>query len=386
MSESLQTVLLLDTNISSLPIYNHLIKGGYKVYVTGLNPHDYLAKISDKYVELDYANVSEVRELIQRLSIKFLVPGCNDLSYKVCAEINGENQFYGIDSSENTDLINEKQQFRTLAKAIGMPVPFVFSNDSFDGSGTVIVKPVDAYSGRGVTVVQKNKETQFADAIVHAVSFSRSKKYIVEEFIEGQLYSHSAFISDGKILVDFIVEEYGSSSSFAVDTSRVVSDFDAETLEKIRSHIFNLISHLQLPDGLIHTQFIKRRKDFWFIEITRRCPGDLYSQLIELSTGFPYAAAYTQPFLNEKVDSQYLPKENHVLRHTVSLQHAQTYTALRFKFPVQVLAYYGLSKSGDFVKESPFDRIGLLFLEADNHKSLDDLFKKMAKRDIYIVE
>ena len=57
---------------------------------------------------------------------------------------------------------------------------------------------------------------------------------------------------------------------------------------------------LSLVDGLLHVQFILDSGRYWFVEMTRRCPGDLYSLLIEMSTGF-----YTQKaiflVLSEKV-------------------------------------------------------------------------------------
>lgn len=379
----MQTVLLLDTNLASLPIYEALELEGYIVYVAGSNPQDYLAKIVEHYLEVDYADTEKVKQLINTLGIDFLVPGCNDLSYKICASINVENKFYGIDSLELTDLINEKQQFRAFANQIGIPVPIVFTPDNFDGSSSVIVKPIDAYSGRGVTVVPEYQPQLFADAILYASAFSRSKKYIVEEYIEGQLYSHSAFISDHEILVDFIVEEHGSASAFAVDTSRLVHDFDEEILANIRTHICNMAKHLKLNDGLIHSQFIKRNNDIWFIEITRRCPGDLYSKLIEMSTGFSYGAAYVQPFLNKKIIATYLPKQHHIMRHTISLDCEQIFSSLSFKISLQIEAYFSLSKSGDIVKESPFGRIGLLFVKAKSHEELFKIIEFTVKRELY---
>ena len=40
-----------------------------------------------------------------------------------------------------------------------------------------------------------------------------------EEFIEGQLYSHTAFLGEAGVVADFIVEEHGSINPFTVDTS-----------------------------------------------------------------------------------------------------------------------------------------------------------------------
>ena len=64
-----------------------------------------------------------------------------------------------------------------------------------------------------------------------------TKKYVIEEFIQGQLYSHSAFIVDKKIIIDFVVEEHCIVNPFVVDTSRVLYNFDRDILNQIRNDI-----------------------------------------------------------------------------------------------------------------------------------------------------
>jgi hypothetical protein len=67
----------------------------------GGNPAKPLAKISPNYVQLDYADTSKLAALIEEKSFDFVVPGCTDVSYKSCAEIN-KGRFPGIDSVEVT--------------------------------------------------------------------------------------------------------------------------------------------------------------------------------------------------------------------------------------------------------------------------------------------
>lgn len=66
-----------------------------------------------------------------------------------------------------------------------------------------MVKPVEAYSGRGISVIENKGELE--NAVMNARNYSLSKKCLVEEYIVGNLYSHTAFISGGKIIHDFVV-------------------------------------------------------------------------------------------------------------------------------------------------------------------------------------
>ena len=380
-------ILLLDTNISSLPIYNYLVRTGYEVFVVGGNPNDFLAKFSKNYINIDYSNKHEILELIELLKIAYIIPGCNDLSYWICSELNSDGKFFGLDTCEVTETINNKERFRAYSQKIGLPVPRVILRDRVNDIWPLIVKPVDAYSGRGITIVHEHEKSLLSVAILQAENFSRSKTCIIEEYIEGQLYSHSAFISNGTILIDFIVEEHSTANPFTVDTSYVVYDFSTEMLDKIREGISLLVSELKLVDGLIHTQFIKKADSFWIVEITRRCPGDLYSQLIESSTGFRYSEAYLKPFINQiPTLSNNGLKQIHILRHTISQPKDGSFGSIQFKLPMQIERFIPLCLAGDIVKCSPFGRIGLLFLQANSESDLINLLQATLKRELYSIQ
>lgn len=378
----------MDTNISASPIYNYLVSNNSnEVFVVGKNPDDFLAKTAKNYINIDYSNIHQIKSLVESLNIEYIVPGCNDLSYRICSELNLEGQFSGLDTCEVTDTINNKERFRTFSKKIGLPIPRVIPRDNLNDVWPLIVKPVDAYSGRGITIVYESMRNMLPDAIKQAEEFSSSKTCIIEEYLEGQLFSHTAFISNGVILIDFIVEEHSTANPFAVDTSFVVYDFPIEMLHMIREGILLLAKELKLVDGLIHTQFIKNADLFWFIEITRRCPGDLYSHLIESSTGFPYAEAYLKPFINQVpslINNEL--HQSHILRHTISQTKGGFFSSLQFRLPVQIENIFPLSLAGDMVKASPFSRIGLLFLLANSEKELKYLLQATLKRDLYSIQ
>ena len=115
------------------------------------------------------------------------------------------------------------------------------------------------YLKLGITKLQKYDELELEIAKTYAINNSKCKKFLVEQFIEGQLYSHSAFLEDGKVYIDFIVKEYSSASKYAVDTSYVVPDFSKKLLKAIRKDVQKIARSLHLRNGLIHTQFILKK-------------------------------------------------------------------------------------------------------------------------------
>jgi biotin carboxylase len=379
-------VLLVDTNFSSVPIYEYLTNRGFEVAVCGGNPLDVMAKSMKDYICIDYSDRKKMRELVNSNRFDYIVPGCNDVSYRVCSEICDVGRFVGLDTPETTDTINNKGLFRDFAKRCGIPVPRATSTSQSPQRWPVIVKPVDAYSGRGITVVAHDNTDSLPDAVRFAESVSQTGTCVVEEYVEGQLLSHSAFYENGRIVFDFVVEEHGSAYPFAVDTSRVDFEFPRETLRAIRETVLTIAAKLDLVDGLIHSQFIKGNEECSLIEITRRCPGDLYSYLIEGSTGFPYVEAYTKPYLGESVSSvEWTPATRLLFRHTLSSASEGNFGSVSFRVPIEIERCVPLASSGDKIGIGPNGRIAVMFIRANSADEFSRLYLTALQRELYTI-
>jgi hypothetical protein len=139
-----------------------------------------------------------------------------------------------------------------------------------------------------------------------------------------------------------------------------------------------------LVDGLFHTQFIKTKDSFKIIEVTRRCPGDLYSLLIQKSTEFNYAEFYTKPFINQPIQIKTTKtKKNCILRHTISVSEMINFISIKFQEDLKVDEFIPMSTTGDELKESPFSRFGLIFIDCKSEKKLKKIYQNILKRKLY---
>ena len=379
----MKRTLLVDTNRAAYPIYQALRNLGHDVWVIGGNPLETLAKLATNYVQLDYSNFDKVEEFIAKNHFDYLVPGCTDLSYHICAEVN-QGRFPGIESSHITKSINTKNSFREIANEINLPVPEVFDPQDSHFKDSIIVKPVDSFSGKGIKILNNVNKTDLKLAYEEAQKFSRSGKVIVEEFVVGQLYSHSAFIKKSNVVVDFLVQEDCVANPFAVDTSQVTWDFPQEILVSLRDDINRFATYLQLLDGLIHTQFIFDGNQYWIIEMTRRCPGDIYSLLIEFATGYPYAASYVAPFVDQSLaPSTAVTLKERIIRHTATSSQGKAFWGFSFSHPVDIKLYVPLATSGDFLKPSPDGRAGIFFFRTSSDQDQKTLYQKLLDTDLY---
>ena len=379
----MKRTLLVDTNRAAVPIYRELCHMGHDVWVVGSTPTETLAKLASNYVQLDYSDKDRLASFVKEQRFHYLVPGCTDLSYQVCAEI-ADGSFPGIDNPASTNAINSKIEFRKTAADLGLPIPRVFSLTEAADAESVIVKPVDSFSGRGMTVLQDPVSSELARASEVACKASKTGEAIIEEFVSGQLFSYSAFVWNGKVVADFVVQEDCTIYPFAVDTSRAVELSPGATLESLRRNICDLASSLRLANGLIHTQFVARGDHYWIIEVTRRCPGDLYSLLIEFSTGYPYAASYVAPFVGEVPKPRVtggIPER--ITRHTVTSKNGASLWGYRFNCPVDIRLFVPLATSGDFIDASPYGRAGIFFFSSPSAGDQDDLYGRLLNRELY---
>ena len=146
-------VLLVDTNFSSAPIYSVLQDLGHDVHVVGSNPIDALAKSANNFWNIDYSDTTALYDLIERENFDYLVPGCTDRSYKSCAFVN-RGRFPGIETPAIADEIHNKERFRTIAEKLNLPIPETQNINNNRLDYPVIIKPVDSFSGRGITVIK----------------------------------------------------------------------------------------------------------------------------------------------------------------------------------------------------------------------------------------
>ena len=283
-------------------------------------------------------------------------------------------KFFGFDNYSVTNTLHEKKLFRRFTLENNLPAPRSISRNEIitDKLSSLpfpmLVKPNDSFSGKGVTRILSKDEAR--SAIDKAESFSTDGKAILEEFVDGTLHSHSVIIQNGEILIDFFVDEFCTVYPYQVNCSSLSYQLNSEVKTKVRSSILKIIKKLSLEDGLLHTQFIAKGNIFWLIETMRRCPGDLYSELISRSIGFDYLDCYLKPFLNEKNTKKFKKNIKYVARHTVSITKTIILGSVDYATSTGSLNIVPLAECGRVIRPAPFDKISIIFLEFKNREEL----------------
>jgi formate-dependent phosphoribosylglycinamide formyltransferase (GAR transformylase) len=375
-------VLLLGSSFSSIPILKVLLEAGFHVSVCGSLPEDPAHAYAHRSYFIDYSDESALEQLVNSEHFDFICPTCNDASYMAGAKIAASNGMPGFDNPATVRILHDKKAFREFADSIDLPVPRLYGEvalltDFDDLRFPILVKPVDSFSGRGITRVDTEKGIEAA--MREADSQSGEKRAIAEEFVDGELLSHSVFIKDGRIIVEFFVDEFCTVYPYQVNCSNVPSSLPPYIRKEIGECTRKLISELNLTDGLLHIQLIANEEKFWYIECMRRAPGDLYYEMIRLASEIDGMDFYVRPFvgisLPEKVS---ITKEAFVARHTISVSDRCQMFSFRMKLPGEVIGIVPLKQSGGLLAAAPFDKLGIVFCEFPDLESLHHETRRMA--------
>ena len=290
----MKNCLLIDSSFACIPIVEAL-KRNYQVFTVGNKMTAYYAAECPKnHFKMNYSEFDEIKSIINKNGVLASIPGCTDVSLEVFGKLDLEFGAAILD-------VSTKAAFQAFCLKVGLNVPKTYSLDQVNAF-PVIVKPDDSFSGQVITVV--NDKSQMKKAVENAIIHSDSNRYIIQEYLDGQLYSVSAFKTANGSMQSFLVEEhcnqheYSVDESFLVDNKQIWSSQVDQLLTKAYAGLPNKIKFL-------HFQFILSNNRIYPIELMLRCPGDLYGLLVQHSTGMDYGALYAESFgLLDAVESR----------------------------------------------------------------------------------
>jgi len=289
-------LLIAGGGYADIPLIKAAKKMGFYVITSGNRPKDLGHKVSDEYCAADFSDPEAMLELAARLKIDAIVSCCNDFSAISSAYVAERLGLPGHDSYESAKLLHHKDLYRKFAISNSIPTPRA---ESFSDVHTaidaivrsqlpLIVKPVDLTGGKGISKI--NDPSEVKQALENAFAISKSKRVVVEEFINGSRHGFSAFIREGKVVFWFSDNEHYYLNPYLVSAASTPSFAPAKAIDTLIEHSEKIAALLSLKTGIFHVQFILQKDEPIITEICRRAPGDLYIQLVEHATGVDYSS------------------------------------------------------------------------------------------------
>lgn len=194
--------LVVAGGMPQITLIKQLKDRGVETVLVDGSPTPVALPYADIFYNVNIFDIEAVKRIAVEEKVDFLITVCADQVLLVVAQISEELGLPWYIDFKTAKMVSDKELMKKIFVQNDIPTSQYVVMSDFDIEKTkhlhfpLIVKPVDAYSSKGVKKVLDNDDLKVA--FEEAKNISRSKSAIVEEFFEGEEISVDLFIEDGK--------------------------------------------------------------------------------------------------------------------------------------------------------------------------------------------
>ncbi len=298
--------LVLCGGVPQIALIKDLKSRGITTILADMNDKVAAREYADKFYKVSVLDVDAVKQVAIDEKVDYLITVCADQVLQVVAQIAEELGLPWYIDYETAENVSKKSYMKKIFWENGVATTKYVILDKFDEAAIaalrypIIVKPVDAYSSRGVCKVHNLDELR--PALEKAIEISRTKTAIVEEFAEGDEISVDIYVEEGKAHVLCMTNIYkiGEDGKFIINRSRIPADVSPEIAEKIADTAQKIADAFGLKNTPMLVQLISDGENISVIEFCARTGGGIKFQMIKRVSGFDVVKAVVDLTVGEK--------------------------------------------------------------------------------------
>lgn len=270
------------------------------------NPNALARPYADIFHAIPIFDIEAVKDLALKEQVDFLITVCADQVLLVVAQVSemlGLPCYIDYQTAVN---VSDKKYMKRIFWEHDIPTSRYVQLQELDWEKIrhlrypLVVKPVDAYSSRGVRRAEnaQDLERYFAEAL----TISRAGGVIVEEFVSGDEISVDVYVENGvaKLLCVSNSEKIRDTDRFIIFRGRYPVAATPELLEKIRVVAQKIADAFGLTDSPMLIQMISDGENVSVLEFCARTGGNMKYLLIRRSCGFDVIRAVIDLTLGQK--------------------------------------------------------------------------------------
>lgn len=296
LSKKNKRALLLCASHNDLGLIRALRSLDYYIIATGNNAKAPGNRLVDEWVCEDYSDKSKILEIAKLKRIDVVCQCCNDYGVYTAAYIAEKMGLPGYDDYNTTLILHNKDRFKKFARENNILTPKTYSftekSEAIDYINKtkmkLIVKPVDASAGNGIGIIKNSEDYNLERIVDEAFNFSKSKRIVIEEYIDGKQYGFCTYLHNKKVIAIASNNEYSIINPFRVEIDTFPSDNFEECKKFLVDEIELIAEKLNLVDGIFHVQYILHNGKPWIIEVMRRILGNMYSVISNKLNSFDW--------------------------------------------------------------------------------------------------
>lgn len=271
---------------------------------------------ADVFYQIAIFDVEAVKNVALKEKVDFLITVCADQVLLVVAQVSemlGLPCYIDYQTAQN---VSDKKYMKKIFRENNIPTSRYVELSKLDLDRIadlnypLVVKPVDAYSSRGVRKVLNQAELE--QYFYEAAQISRTGGVIVEEFVSGEEISVDVYVENGKskLLCVSNSEKINDADRFVIFRGRYPVEASPEVLAEIQHVAQQIADAFGLKDSPMLIQMINDGHHVSVLEFCARTGGNMKYLLIKRSCGFDVIKAVIDLTVGLKPHVELLPPEN----------------------------------------------------------------------------
>lgn len=241
-------------------------------------------KISDEAWNISWADISALKEKAEQRKVDGVIAGFSEFRTSCAIRLSRllGTPFY-IQDEDQLAITRDKLLFKSICRKYHVPVAkdyYVTSEMKQEDLDRivypVIVKPADNAGSRGIRFCSSKED--IVECIEYALSFSESKRVVVEEVLHGHEVVAYYTLGDGQAAFASIFDKYArierEGFNALMDAYLYPSNQLKKYYEKYDGHVKELLKNMGLKNGVISLQgFAQPDGSIVFFELGYRLGG-----------------------------------------------------------------------------------------------------------------
>ena len=309
----MKKLLILGAMEMHVPLIKRAKEMGNYVITVDYIPENPGHKLADEAYFDSTTDLDAVLELSKKLNIDGIMTYNSDPAAPTAAYVAEKLGLPG-NPYQSVKIMSEKNLFRDFLISNGLNAPKFGNNLNIedalchinDFSFPMIIKPVDSSGSKGVTVVNNVNDVQ--NAIECALEKSRSKKFIIEEYIEpvGKQLHGDGFVQNGKVVFLHLGDHHFDSTinNLVPYSTTYPTEHPVEIVNACKNQIQDFMSKVGFKNGGFNVELRISNKDNkpYIIDIGARNGGNFTPKVIEYGSGFNFLDRAIKIALGESID------------------------------------------------------------------------------------
>lgn len=392
----MKKVLMLGGSLYQVYAIKEAVRLGYYVISCDYLPNNPGHKYAHEYYNVSTTDKEAVLDLAKKLQVDGVVAYASDPAAPTAAYV-CEKLALPTSPFESVEILSKKDLFRSFLEKNGFNVPKSMGFHTYEEALAaidsfqlpVMVKPVDSSGSKGINKL--TDKSQLEAFVEDALSYSRDKRFIIEEFIvkKGYQISGDAFSVDGKLVFHCFGNEYYSdkvSKDFAPLGECWPFMMEESIVTELHSELQRLITLLGMKSTAYNVEAIVDQNDkLYILELGARSGGSLIPQITEHATGVNMVTYVIKAAMGEDCsDLEMKPSKGCWSNFMVHADETGRYMGIEFEDSFKhnnLVEYVTDIKVGDPVHKfrDAQDALGTLIIKYDNPTQMFDMIQNMDK-------